>query len=310
MLGTAGLPHVIIRFYTVRKASEARISAGWALLFIAILYTTAPAVAAFARTNLLKTVRFEQNGELTDVRYEDVPSWFKNWEATGLIKFEDKNRDGAIQYRGPKSDTPNELTIDRDIMVLANPEIAKLPNWIVGLVAAGGLAAALSTAAGLLLVISTAIAHDLLKGAIMPTLQEKQELNAARIAAGVAVCIAGYFGINPPGFVGQVVAFAFGLAASSFFPAIVMGIFSKRMNKEGAISGMIAGITFTAAYIIFFKFISPELNTPDHWLWGISPEGIGTLGMVLNFIVSLSVSALTSPPPDEVQALVDDIRVP
>ena len=310
MLGTAGLPHVIIRFYTVRKASEARISAGWALLFIAILYTTAPAVAAFARTNLLKTVRFEQNGERTDIRYEDAPTWFKNWEATGLIKFEDKNEDGAIQYRGPKSDTENELTIDRDIMVLANPEIAKLPNWIVGLVAAGGLAAALSTAAGLLLVISTAVAHDLFKGAIMPTLKEKDELNAARIAAGVAVCIAGYFGINPPGFVGQVVAFAFGLAASSFFPAIVMGIFSKRMNKEGAISGMIAGITFTAAYIIFFKFISPELNTPDYWLWGISPEGIGTLGMVINFIVSLSVSARTSPPPDEVQALVDDIRVP
>ena len=310
MLGTAGLPHVIIRFYTVRKASEARISAGWALLFIAFLYTTAPAVAVFARTNLLKTVSPEQNGELTDVRYEDVPMWFKNWEATDLIKFEDLNGDGAVQYRGPKSDTQNELTIDPDIMVLANPEIAKLPNWIVGLVAAGGLAAALSTAAGLLLVISTAIAHDLLKGTIMPTLQEKDELGAARIAAGVAVCIAGYFGINPPGFVGQVVAFAFGLAASSFFPAIVMGIFSKRMNKEGAISGMIVGITFTAAYIIFFKFISPELNTSDHWLWGISPEGIGTLGMVLNFIVSISVSAMTSPPPDEVQALVDDIRVP
>ena len=310
MLGTAGLPHVIIRFYTVRKASEARISAGWALLFIAFLYTTAPAVAVFARTNLLKTVSPEQNGELTDVRYEDVPTWFKNWEATDLIKFEDLNGDGAVQYRGPKSDTQNELTIDPDIMVLANPEIAKLPNWIVGLVAAGGLAAALSTAAGLLLVISTAIAHDLLKGTIMPTLQEKDELGAARIAAGVAVCIAGYFGINPPGFVGQVVAFAFGLAASSFFPAIVMGIFSKRMNKEGAISGMIVGITFTAAYIIFFKFISPELNTSDHWLWGISPEGIGTLGMALNFIVSISVAAMTSPPPDEVQALVDDIRVP
>ena len=239
MLGTAGLPHVIIRFYTVRKASEARISAGWALLFIAILYTTAPAVAVFARTNLLKTVRYEQNGELRDVKYEDVPTWFKNWEATGLIEFNDLNGDGAIQYRGPKSDVENELTIDRDIMVLANPEIAKLPNWVVGLVAAGGLAAALSTAAGLLLVISTAVAHDLLKGALVPTLQEKQELVAARIAAGVAVCIAGYFGINPPGFVAQVVAFAFGLAASSFFPAIVMGIFSKRMNKAGAVSGMI-----------------------------------------------------------------------
>lgn len=310
MLGTAGLPHVIIRFYTVRKASEARISAGWALLFIAILYTTAPAVAVFARTNLLKTVRVEQNGEMMDVKYEDVPEWFKNWEATGLIKFEDKNGDGAIQYRGPKSDVPNELTIDRDIMVLANPEIAKLPNWIVGLVAAGGLAAALSTAAGLLLVISTAIAHDLLKGAFVPELSERHELGAARIAAGIAVCIAGYFGMNPPGFVGQVVAFAFGLAASSFFPAIVMGIFSKRMNKAGAVSGMIVGITFTAAYIVYFKFINPTQNTPAHWWWGISPEGIGTLGMVLNFIVSITVSALTPPPPAEVQALVDDIRVP
>ena len=310
MLGTAGLPHVIIRFYTVRKASEARISAGWALLFIAILYTTAPAVAVFARTNLLKTVRVEQNGEMVDVKYEDVPEWFKNWEATGLIKFEDKNGDGAIQYRGTKSDVPNELTIDRDIMVLANPEIAKLPNWIVGLVAAGGLAAALSTAAGLLLVISTAIAHDLLKGAFVPELSERHELGAARIAAGIAVCIAGYFGMNPPGFVGQVVAFAFGLAASSFFPAIVMGIFSKRMNKAGAVSGMIVGITFTAAYIVYFKFINPSQNTPAHWWWGISPEGIGTLGMVLNFIVSITVSALTPPPPAEVQALVDDIRVP
>jgi cation/acetate symporter len=310
MLGTAGLPHVIIRFYTVRKASEARISAGWALLFIALLYTTAPAVAIFARTNLLKTVSPEQNGELRDVKYEDVPTWFKNWETTGLIKFDDLNGDGAVQYRGPKSDVQNELTIDPDIMVLANPEIAKLPNWVVGLVAAGGLAAALSTAAGLLLVISTAVAHDLLKGAIMPTLQEKQELRAARIAAGVAVCIAGYFGINPPGFVGQVVAFAFGLAASSFFPAIVMGIFSKRMNKEGAISGMIVGITFTAAYIIYFKFVSPDLNTSKHWLWGISPEGIGTLGMALNFIVSIAVAALTPPPPSDVQALVDDIRIP
>ena len=310
MLGTAGLPHVIIRFYTVRKASEARISAGWALLFIAILYTTAPAVAVFARTNLLKTVRVEQNREMIDVKYEDVPEWFKNWEATGLIKFEDKNGDGAIQYRGPKSDVPNELTIDRDIMVLANPEIAKLPNWIVGLVAAGGLAAALSTAAGLLLVISTAIAHDLLKGAFVPELSERHELGAARIAAGIAVCIAGYFGMNPPGFVGQVVAFAFGLAASSFFPAIVMGIFSKRMNKAGAVSGMIVGITFTAAYIVYFKFINPTQNTPAHWWWGISPEGIGTLGMVLNFVVSITVSALTPPPPVEVQALVDDIRVP
>ena len=310
MLGTAGLPHVIIRFYTVRKASEARISAGWALLFIAILYTTAPAVAIFARTNLLKTVTSEQNGELTDVNYTDMPEWFKNWESTGLIEFDDKNEDGMIQYRGAKSDIENELTIDPDIMVLANPEIARLPNWIIGLVAAGGLAAALSTAAGLLLVISTAIAHDLLKGCLLRDLSEKNELTAARIAAGFAVCIAGYFGINPPGFVAQVVAFAFGLAASSFFPAIVMGIFSKRMNKAGAVAGMIVGITFTAAYIIFFKFFKPELNVPDNWLFGISPEGIGTVGMVLNFIVSIVVSTMTPPPPEEVQDLVEDIRVP
>ncbi|MCE2401292.1 cation acetate symporter [Candidatus Poribacteria bacterium] len=310
MLGTAGLPHVIIRFYTVRKASEARISAGWALLFIAMLYTTAPAVAIFAKTNLLKTVTSEQEGKLIDTKYESMPEWFKNWEATGLIKFNDLNDDGAIQYRGPKSSVENELEIDRDIMVLANPEIAKLPNWIVGLVAAGGLAAALSTAAGLLLVISTAIAHDLLKGCIVRDLSEKNELTAARIAAGFAVCIAGYFGINPPGFVAQVVAFAFGLAASSFFPAIVMGIFSKRMNKAGAVAGMVVGITFTAAYIIFFKFIKPDLNTAEYWLWGISPEGIGTLGMVLNFIVAAVVSAFTPPPPEEVQVLVEDIRIP
>ncbi|MDE0315468.1 MAG: cation acetate symporter [Candidatus Poribacteria bacterium] len=310
MLGTAGLPHVIIRFYTVRKASEARASAGWALLFIALLYTTAPAVAIFAKTNLLKTVTYEQDGELQDIRYEDVPDWFTNWEKTGLIKFDDLNNDGTIQYRGPKSAVPNELTISNDIMVLANPEIAQLPNWVTGLVVAGGLAAALSTAAGLLLVISTAIAHDLLKGCIVRDLSEKQELMAARIAAGFAVCVAGYFGINPPGFVAQVVAFAFGLAASSFFPAIVMGIFSKRMNKAGAVAGMIVGFTFTAAYIIFFKFIKPDLNTSEYWLWGISPEGIGTLGMVLNFIVSIAVSIFTPPPPEEVQVLVEEIRVP
>lgn len=302
MLGTAGLPHVIVRFYTVPRVSAARSSAGWALLFIAILYTTAPAVAAFARTNLLNTV--------SDTKYTDVPDWFKNWETTGLIKFDDKNGDGSIQYRGARSEIENELTIDRDIMVLANPEIAKLPNWVVGLVAAGGLAAALSTAAGLLLVISTSIAHDLLKRELVQDISEKGELIAARIAAGVAVCIAGYFGIDPPGFVGQVVAFAFGLAAASFFPAIIMGIFWKRMNNIGAISGMIVGITFTAGYIIFFKFISPELNTPAHWLFGISPEGIGTLGMVLNFVVSIPVSLLTAPPPSEVQALVDNIRSP
>lgn len=302
MLGTAGLPHVIVRFYTVPRVSAARSSAGWALLFIAILYTTAPAVAAFARTNLLNTV--------TDTKYTEVPGWFKNWETTGLIKFDDKNGDGNIQYRGAHSQVENELTIDRDIMVLANPEIAKLPNWVVGLVAAGGLAAALSTAAGLLLVISTSIAHDLLKRELVQDISEKGELIAARIAAGVAVCIAGYFGIDPPGFVGQVVAFAFGLAAASFFPAIIMGIFWKRMNNVGAISGMIVGISFTAGYIIFFKFISPEMNAPAHWLCGISPEGIGTLGMVLNFLVSVPVCLLTSPPPPDVQELVDNIRSP
>ena len=302
MVGTAGLPHVIVRFYTVPRVSAARSSAGWALLFIAILYTTAPAVAAFARTNLLNTV--------SDAKYAEVPDWFKNWEATGLIKFDDKNSDGSIQYRGAHSEIENELTIDRDIIVLANPEIAKLPNWVVGLVAAGGLAAALSTAAGLLLVISTSIAHDLLKRELVQDISEKNELIAARIAAGVAVCIAGYFGINPPGFVGQVVAFAFGLAAASFFPAIIMGIFWKRMNNIGAISGMIVGITFTAGYIIFFKFIRPELNAPAHWLFGISPEGIGTLGMLLNFLVSIPVSLLTAPPPSEIQELVDNIRSP
>ena len=302
MVGTAGLPHVIVRFYTVPRVSAARSSAGWALFFIAILYTTAPAVAAFARTNLLNTV--------SETKYTEVPNWFKNWEATGLIKFDDKNGDGNIQYRGAHSEVENELTIDRDIMVLANPEIAKLPNWVVGLVAAGGLAAALSTAAGLLLVISTSIAHDLLKRELVQEISEKGELIAARIAAGVAVCIAGYFGINPPGFVGQVVAFAFGLAAASFFPAIIMGIFWKRMNNIGAISGMIVGITFTAGYIIFFKFIRPDLNVPAHWFFGISPEGIGTLGMLLNLLVSVPVSLLTAPPPTEVQELVDNIRSP
>ena len=327
MIGTAGLPHVIVRFYTVPRVAAARSSAGWALFFIAILYTTAPAVAAFARTNLLTTI--------SEKNYREVPDWFKNWEETGLLAWTDKNADGKVQYvagsaidgkkpifgdgRGASGErivtnanpnTKNELYVDRDIMVLANPEIAKLPNWIVGLVAAGGLAAALSTAAGLLLVISTSIAHDLLKREIRPRISEKGELIAARIAAGVAVCIAGYFGINPPGFVGQVVAFAFGLAAASFFPAIVMGIFSKRMNKFGAISGMIVGITFTAGYIIFFKFIRPELNTSEHWWLGISPEGIGMLGMILNLAVSITISALTPPPPPEIQELVEDIRVP
>ncbi len=302
MVGTAGLPHVIVRFYTVPKVAQARSSAGWALVFIALLYTTAPAVAAFVRTNLLTTI--------SNIHYEEVPDWFENWEKTGLIRFDDKNGDNVIQYRGPGSDVENELTIDRDIMVLANPEIAKLPNWVVGLVAAGGLAAALSTAAGLLLVIATSIAHDLFKKEIYQQISERGELITARISAGIAVCIAGYFGMNPPGFVAEVVAFAFGLAASSFFPVIVMGIFSKRINKYGAISGMIAGITFTAGYIITFKFISPELNSKEHWWLGISPEGIGTLGMVLNFLVAGVVSLASHAPPKEIQELVEEIRIP
>jgi cation/acetate symporter len=302
MVGTAGLPHVIVRFYTVKKVAAARISAGWALLFIALLYTTAPSVAAFARANLLNTV--------TDTPYEEVPAWFSNWEDTGLISFEDKNGDGRIQYTGPVSDTPNELNIDRDIMVLANPEIARLPAWVIGLVAAGGLAAALSTAAGLLLVISTAIAHDLVKRGFRHSITEKQELVTARVAAGVAVCIAGYFGINPPGFVAQVVAFAFGLAASSFFPAIIMGIFSRRMNREGAITGMIAGITFTAGYIVWFKFLHPELNSAEHWWWGISPEGIGVIGMLLNFAIAILISRFTKGPPHNVVEMVERIRYP
>ena len=334
MVGTAGLPHVIVRFYTVPKVRDARTSAGWALLFIAILYTTAPAVAAFARTNLIDTV--------SDVYYNaddagegrSVPEWFTNWEDTGLLAWIDKNGYGRIQYtagapfdgkptfgaeRGPHgermvtnapSDNTNELYIDRDIMVLANPEIASLPAWVIALVAAGGLAAALSTAAGLLLVVSTSISHDLLKEVLMPDISEKNELLAARMAAAVAVGVAGYFGINPPGFVAQVVAFAFGLAASTFFPIIIMGIFSKTANREGAVSGMISGLVFTAGYIIYFKFISPEMNTADHWLFGISPEGIGTVGMLLNFVVSIVVGKFTPPPPQEIQDLVENIRVP
>ncbi|MFG0257773.1 MAG: sodium:solute symporter family protein [Phycisphaerales bacterium JB043] len=300
MVGTAGLPHVIVRFYTVPRVSAARLSAGWALVFIAILYTTAPAVAAFARTNLLTSI----NGQ----EYSQAPEWFLRWESSGLIEFDDRNSDGVIQYSGDEA--TNELTIDRDIMVLANPEIAQLPNWVVGLVAAGGLAAALSTAAGLLLVISSSVAHDLLKKGIRPDITERQELIVARIAAGGAVCVAGYFGIHPPGFVGEVVAFAFGLAASSFFPAILMGIFSKRMNRAGAISGMLVGITFTAGYIVYFKFISPERNNADSWLLGVSPEGIGAVGMAINFIVAWCVCLITPPPPDEVKRLVEDIRIP
>ncbi|GAB4419686.1 MAG: cation acetate symporter [Bacteroidia bacterium] len=299
MAGTAGLPHVIVRFFTVPKVKDARMSVGYALIFIAILYTTAPAVAAFARYNMIETVAGKS--------YADAPSWVKSWEKTGLFKFEDKNSDGLMAYTA-NAET-NEVTVDRDIMVLANPEIAKLPNWVVGLVAAGGLAAALSTAAGLLLVISTSISHDLLKRSLMPGISEKQELLYARIAAMAAVVVAGYFGINPPGFVAQVVAFAFGLACASFFPAIFLGIFDKRTNMQGAVSGMLVGLVFTAAYIVYFKFINPTATAKD-WLFGISPEGIGTLGMILNFAVALIVSRVTPAPPAEVQQMVEEIRVP
>nr|WP_299485025.1 sodium:solute symporter family protein [uncultured Allomuricauda sp.] len=328
MLGTAGLPHVIIRFFTVPKVKDARKSAGYALLFIAILYTTAPAIAVFARTNLMETVE--------NTPYKEIPSWFTKWEDTGLIAWIDKNSDGNIQYlpgdategkpifidaRGEHgqrrisnaSNTANELYVDRDITVLANPEIAGLPNWIIALVAAGGLAAALSTAAGLLLVISTSISHDLIKKQFAPDISDKKELLIARLSAVLAVIVAGYFGINPPGFVASVVALAFGLAASSFFPAIVMGIFSKRMNREGAISGMIAGLGITTYYIARFKLGwigDPENSTPNDWWFGISPEGFGTVGMLFNFGIALVVSRFYAPPPESVQDIVENIRIP
>lgn len=304
MVGTAGLPHVIVRFFTVPSVAGARRSAGWALIFIAILYTTAPAVAAFARVNMINTINGEDSA---GTLYSEAPSWISNWETTGLISWEDKNGDGRMFYA---ADERNEMNIDRDIMVLANPEIAELPNWVVALVAAGGVAAALSTAAGLLLVISTSISHDLLKRNLMPNITDKQELLFARMAAAVAVVCAGYLGINPPGFVAQVVAFAFGLAASSFFPAIILGIFHKRMNKEGALSGMVVGITFTAAYIIYFKFLNPAANVPENWFFGISPEGIGTLGMILNFVVAFAVHKVTGDAPEDVQDVVESIRYP
>jgi len=331
MAGTAGLPHVIVRFFTVPKVHDARISAGWALVFIAILYTTAPAVGAMARYNLHATVSpgaisgqtFAPEGSLS---IEARPEWMKRWEKTGLIKFEDKNGDGRIQYYNDKSKNPefqkqaeaagwkgNELTVDRDIMVLANPEIAGLPNWVIALVAAGGIAAALSTAAGLLLVISAAVSHDLLKGIFMPRISEKGELMAGRISAAVAVGIAGYLGYNPPGFVAQVVAFAFGLACASLFPTILLGIFSKTMNREGAIAGMLTGLVFTMGYILYFKgvFIEPLAeNIPANWLFGISPEGIGVVGAILNMVVALVVSKVTAPCPDHIQHLVEDIRTP
>ena len=326
MIGTAGLPHVIVRFFTVPRVSDARLSAGYALLFIALLYTTAPAVGAFARLNFIDTVH--------DTAYADVAGWFKRWEDIGLIGWVDKNADGAIQYApgaafagkpeftGSRGDSgerqlaneptaaDNEVYVDRDIMVLANPEIAALPGWVIALVAAGGLAAALSTAAGLLLVISASISHDLIKKTLVRGISDRQELLVARIAAATAILIAGYLGINPPAFVAQVVAFAFGLAAASLFPAILLGIFHKGATKEGAISGMIAGLSFTFAYIVYFKFVAPETNNAGHWWFGISPEGIGVIGAALNFAVALTVSRFSPAVPASVRSLVEDIRIP
>ena len=304
MVGTAGLPHVIVRFFTVPKVRDARRSAFWALTFISVVYLTAPTIAAFAKVNIFNTI----NGpDLQGVEYENAPSWIKNWEKTGLITWEDKNGDGKMFYSG---DDRNEMTIDRDIMVLANPEIGDLPAWVVALVAAGGVAAALSTSAGLLLVISTSVSHDLLKRNLMPNITDKKELFYARLAAAIAIFISVYFGIYPPGFVAQVVAFAFGLAAASFFPAIILGIFHKRMNRQGAVAGMVVGILFTFSYIVFFKFISPELNKPEYWFFGISPEGIGTLGMIINFVVATIVHKMTGDAPEDIQELVESIRYP
>ena len=300
MIGTAGLPHVIVRFFTVKKVSDARKSAGWALLFIAILYTTAPAIAVFARTNLIETV--------SEKEYSTMPYWFKKWEDTGLLKYDDKNDDNIIQYLGDEK--LNELTIDKDIMVLANPEIAQLPNWVIALLAAGAIAAALSTAAGLLLVISSSISHDLIKRMVKPDISDKGELIAARISAFFAVLLAGYFGINPPDFVAATVALAFGLAAASFFPAIVLGIFYKKMNKEGAISGMLIGILSMLFYMTKFKFGWFGGGGPEDWWFGISPEGFGTIAMLINLIVSITVSNFTSQPPDKIIKLVENIRLP
>ena len=300
MVGTAGLPHVIVRFFTVKKVSDARKSAGWALLFIAILYTTAPAIAVFSRTNLIEVV--------SNKPYTEMPQWFNKWENTGLLEFKDKNQDGLIQYlNNPKL---NELDVDADIMVLANPEIAGLPNWVIALLAAGALAAALSTAAGLLLVISSAVSHDLLKKMIKPNISEKGELISARISAVLAVCLAGYFGINPPGFVAATVALAFGLAAASFFPAILLGIFYKRMNKEGAVFGMIVGIALMLFYMTKFKFGWFGGGGKENWWFGISPEGFGSVAMFINFVTSLIVCKITSQPPIKVQKLVEKIRLP
>jgi cation/acetate symporter len=329
MIGTAGLPHVIVRFFTVPKVSDARSSAGWALVFIAILYTTAPAVGAMARLNLMQTI---QTGEIGapdgNLAYADRPDWFKNWETTGLLKFEDKNGDGRVQYYNDGNAEfaakaegfgwkGNEMvTVDRDIMVLANPEIAGLPNWVIALVAAGGLAAALSTAAGLLLAISSAVSHDVIKGMIAPGITEKGELLASRIAMAGAILVAGYLGMNPPGFAAQVVALAFGLAAASIFPALMMGIFNKTMNREGAIVGMLVGLFTTLIYIFWFKgwFFIPgtemAANTPANWFMGISPESFGAVGALFNFVSAYIVAKLTTAPPEHIQHLVEDIRVP
>jgi cation/acetate symporter len=300
MFGTAGLPHVIVRFFTVKKVADARKSAGYALLLIALLFTTAPAIAVFSRTNLIETVSNQE--------YKKMPEWFGNWEKTGLIQFDDKNKDGLIQYVADAK--KNELIVDKDIMVLANPEIAGLPNWVIALVAAGALAAALSTAAGLLLVISAAVSHDLIKKMINPNITEKGELLAARLAAVVAVCVAGYFGIHPPDFVAATVALAFGLAAASFFPAIILGIFNKRMNSQGAISGMIVGILLMLFYMMKFKFDWFGGGTEENWWFGISPEGFGTIAMCVNFLISIVISKFTPAPPEDVQEIVENIRIP
>ena len=329
MIGTAGLPHVIIRFFTVPKVADARTSAGWALVFIAILYTTAPAVGGMAFFNLTQTIQTGEVGSPTgNLVYDERPNWFKNWEKTGLLQFEDKNGDGRVQYYNDKNAEfaakaeawgwkGNEMVkVDRDIMVLANPEIAKLPNWVIALVAAGGLAAALSTAAGLLLAISSSISHDLLKGVFMKDISEKNELMAGRIAMAAAIGVAGYLGMNPPGFAAQVVALAFGLAASSIFPALMMGIFNKGVNRTGAVLGMLSGLLFTLIYIFWFKgwFFVPGTemapNKPANWFLGISPEAIGAVGALVNFVVAIVVSKITAPPPEHIQHLVEDIRVP
>jgi cation/acetate symporter len=329
MVGTAGLPHVIVRFFTVPKVRDARVSAGYALFFIAILYTTAPAVGSMARYNLINTIQPGEIGAADgNLSYDERPEWFRTWERTGLVAFDDRNSDGRVQYYDDRNPAfahqateygwqGNELTVDRDIMVLANPEIAGLPNWVIALVAAGGIAAALSTAAGLLLVISAAVSHDLIKGIFVPKISEKNELRAGRVAAAFAILVAGYLGFDPPGWVAQVVAFAFGLAAASLFPVILLGIFSKRVNREGAIAGMLTGLLFTYGYIEYFKGLFLKWagapwgdNVAEQWLFGISPEGIGVIGMCLNFVVAIVVSSVTKPPPEHIQHMIEHIRVP